>query len=179
MAGPSGFVQRFKGKVAFPAGGIFIGDVQMTPSGTDLNVNAGWGTVQTSTGTSPTAIQLSTGRAAGLDIIAPVASTAAGGTVYRMPPPFAGAVKVLQYSTLNGSSICFITLSTAGTVTVTGIGTTASTASFAGSGGSSLSNTIKSTQGCQIELIGVSSVAWLFTGVIPSTSGPLTFSTST
>ncbi len=89
MAGPSGFVKRFKGKVAFPVGGIWVGGVSIADSAADLNTSVGWGTVQTSTGSS-VAVQLSASRVGGLDIIAPTASTAGGGAIYRLPAPVAG-----------------------------------------------------------------------------------------
>ncbi len=178
MAGPSGFVKRFKGKVAFPVGGIWVGGVSIADSAADLNTSVGWGTVQTSTGSS-VAVQLSTSRVGGLDVIAPTASTAGGGAIYRLPPPVPGVVKLIDYSTINGSTILFLTVSTAGAVTIAGVGSTGSTASFAGTGGSTLSNTIKSTQSCQIEMIGQTTAIWLFNGIVPSTTGHLTFSTST
>lgn len=176
MAGPSGFVKRFKGKVAFPVGGIWVGGVSIADSAADLNTSLGWGTVAVST-ISTAAVQLSAARAGGLDVIAPGANT--GGAIYRLPPPVPGVVKLIDYSTINGSTILFLTVSTAGAVTIAGVGSTGSTASFAGTGGSTLSNTIKSTQSCQIEMIGQSTAIWLFNGVVPSTTGHLTFSTST
>ena len=174
MAGPSGFVQRFKGKVDFPSGGIWIGGASVGAAASDLNVNTGWGTVFTSTSsTAPVAAT----RSGGLDILAPTPLT--GGSIYRLPTPAAGVTKIIEISTINGSTIVFLTASTAGTILFTGVGSSGSTALFGGAGGSTLSNTVKSTQGCQIELIGVSTVAWLFNGVTPSTVGALTFSTST
>lgn len=176
-AGPSGFVQRYKGRIAVPVGGLSVGGTQINASGPDMNVLTGWGTAPTSTSSTAGPVQLSTTRTNGVDILAPVANT--GGSIYRLPPPFVGATKLIVYSTINGSTILFVSASTAGAVTYSGIGSTGSTASFAGSGGSTLSNTFKSTQSCQVELIGISTAAWLVTGVIPSTSGHLVWSTST
>ena len=173
----TGFVQRYKGKVALAAGGLSIAGTQVNASGADLNVNTGWATAPLSTSSTAAPTQLSTARTSGVEQLWPTALT--GGSIYRLPPPTVGAVKLLNYSTINGSTILWVTTSTAGAVVLQGVGSTGSTASFAGSGGSTISNTIKSTQSCQIELVGVSTSAWLFTGVVPSTSGHLTFSTST
>lgn len=172
----TGFVQRYKGKIALASGGMSIAGTQVNASGADFNVNTGWGTVPVTT-TSTTALQLSSGRTAGAEVLAPTANV--GGAIFRLPVPYAGAIKLIYYSTLNGSTIFLLTASTAGAVTFAGVGSTGSTASFAGTGGSTLSNTLKSTQSCQIELMGISTTQWLFTGVVPSTTGHLTFSTST
>lgn len=168
----SGFVQRWKGKVN--AAQLWLAGTQITASGADINTLAGGATVTTSTSA---AAPVTLTRNAGLDILAPVALT--GGSIYRLPAPAAGVTKTLQYSTINGSTIVFITLSTAGAITLSGVGSTGSTAAFGGSGGSTLTNTIKSTQSCTIELMGISTSQWLFSGILPSTVGALTFSTST
>jgi hypothetical protein len=177
----TGFVDRYKGKTAQPIGGMFIGGVQVNTTGPDCNTSVGWGTAPLSTSSttnSPNAIQLSTTRTGGVDLLWPGAN-GGGGSIYRMPPPFAGANKVISYSTINGSTVLFLTLSTAGSVTLQGVGSTGSTASFAGTGGSTLTNTIKSTVSCLITLVGISTAAWLFESVVPSTTGHLTFSTTT
>ena len=182
MTGPSGFTDRYKGRVAVaeswtPVGGTYIGGVQVNTSGADANTSVGWGTVPLSTSSTAGPVQLAAGRAGGVDLIWPVANS--GGSIYRLPTPFAGANKVINYSTINGSTVFFLTVSTAGAVTILGIGSTGSTASFAGTGGSTLSNTIKSTCSCTISMVGLSTIAWLFESVVPSTTGHLTFSTST
>lgn len=173
----NGFVQRFKGKVNLAPGGLWVAGTQCNATGADLNVNSGWGTVNTSTSSTAAPVQLTTARVGGIDILAPVALT--GGSIYRLPPPIPGATKLISYSTINGSTIIFVTASTAGAVVFSGVGSTGSTASFAGTGGTTLSNTFKSTQGCQVELMGISTAAWLVTGVLPTTVGHLTWSTST
>jgi hypothetical protein len=160
MAGPSGFVQRFKGKVAFPTGGIWIGGTQVTTSGADLNTQKNWGTVTTSTANTGTV------QAGGVTAIAPTSDG-----IWNLPTPVAGETSVITYSTYNGALLLFLKAST-GVVTITGLYSTAIA-------GSSLTNTIKSTVSCQIELIGLSSVQYLFNGVYPSTDGHLTFSTTT
>jgi len=174
----TGFVQRWKGKVN--AAQLWLGGVQINAAGADLNVNIGWGTVQTttsSTGSTANMVSLSTSRVGGLDIFAPTANT--GGSLLKLPAPVAGVGKLVQLSTINGSTIMFLLASTAGAVTFQGVGSTGSTASFFGTGGSTLSFAMKTTQSCQIELMGQSSVAWMMTGLVPSTVGHLTFSTST
>jgi hypothetical protein len=160
MAGPSGFVQRFKGKVAFPAGGIYIGGVQIAGSGNDLNTNVGWGTVNTIGANGATIPN------GGVSVIT---STAAA--IYNLANPSPGRVVLLDIT--DQSSSVMVKVST-GVVTIQGTSTT--------NGGSTLTNTIKSTAtliGTQIELVGLSSVAYLFNGMYPSTLGHLLFSTTT
>lgn len=173
----NGVMQRFKGRVSFPVGGLSIAGVAVNASAADFNTAIGWGSVGLSTTSTAAPVQLSSGRAAGVDLLEPVALT--GGSIYRLPPPFAGAQKVIAYSTLNGSTVLFVTASTAGAVVFKGVGSTGSTATFAGASGSTLSNTFKSTQSVTVELLGLSTSQWLFNGCIPSTGGVLTWSTST
>lgn len=174
----TGFVQRFKGKIALAQGGMSIGGSQVSVAATDLNANNGAGTVFTSTGAASTATAyipttISTGF--GLKRLQPGSTQ----PLFRLPAPSQGGGFVtIAYSTVNGSTGLILTLSTDGSVTLQGVGSTGSTASFAGSGGSTLTNTIKSTQSHLIELQSLSTVAWQFLGVTPSTVGPLTFSTS-
>lgn len=170
----TGFVDRYKGKIAVPVGGTYIGGIQVNTSGPDANTAVGWGTFPAST-ISTAAVQLGSSRAAGPEKFAPASG---GSPIFRLPTPFAGANKMLYYSTENGSTQILITTSTAGAVTLAGVGSTGSTAVI-GTGGSTLSNTMKSTISCQIVLLGVSSVQWLFESVAPSTTGHLAFSTST
>ncbi len=171
MAGPSGFVQRFKGRVAFPAGGIWIGGSQLTASSADLNTAAGFGTAQTSTSTS---IALTAG---GIKNLSPAALS--GGTIYPLADPVLGRELILNYSTVNGSTVVWVKLSTTNLPFFAGIGSTGSTASFFGSGGSSISNVLKSTQGVTVRMVGISTSQWLVLGVSPSTVGALVFSTTT
>lgn len=175
MAGPTGFVQRFKGKVAFALGGIWIAGTKVSVAAADLNSVSGSGTATTST--SSTAAPVSLTGAAGVANLAPVALT--GGSIYRLPTPVVGGEKVINYSTINGSTVVFISASTDGTIVFGNVGSTGSTAAPGGSGGSTLSNTIKSTQSCTISLVGLSTTTWLFKCVAASTSAPLTWSTST
>lgn len=173
----NGFVQRFKGKINLAAGGLWVAGSQCNASGADLNVNLGWGTVQTTTSSTAAPVQLTTSRVGGIDVFAPVPLT--GGSIMRLPPPIGGVSKVVQFSTINGSTIMFLTASTAGAVVFGGVGSTGSTAGFGGTGGTTLSNTVKTTQSGQIELMGLSTAAWLVVGVLPSTVGAFTWSTST
>ena len=178
----TGFVQRYKGKIAaaqvrVPVGGLMIADVAVNAAGADLNGLIGWSSAPTSTSSTAAPVQLSTTRVNGIDTLAPVALT--GGSIYRLPAPTVGAEKIIVYSTINGSTVIFLSASTAGAVVYAGVGSTGSTASFFGSGGSTISNTLKSTQSCQITMFGLSTTQWLITAVAPSTVGALTFSTST
>lgn len=178
MVGPSGFVDRYKGKVAAAVGGFYIGGTQVNTTGADANTAVGTGAVYTSSGSNSTAtaytpVTISAGF--GLKQLTPGSTQ----PLFRLPKPAQGGGFVtINYSTLNGSTGLILTLSTDGSVTLQGVGSTGSTASFAGTGGSTLTNTIKSTQSHQIELQSISSAAWLFCGVVPSTVAPLTFSTS-
>lgn len=174
----TGFVDRFKGKIATPVGGLFIGGTQVTTTGADANTSAGTGTVFTSTGSASTATAYNpTTISAGFGL----KQLFPGSTqpIFRLPKPTQGGGFVtINYSTINGSTGLILTLSTDGSVVLQGVGSTGSTASFAGTGGSTLTNTIKSTQSHQIELQSVSTTAWLFCSVVPSSVGALTFSTS-
>jgi hypothetical protein len=156
----TGFVSRWKGKVV--AAELWMGSpaVQVTATGTDLNTAKNWGTVSASTANTGTV------QAGGVTTIAPTSDG-----IWNLPVPVAGEQSIVAYSTANGAIAFFLKAST-GVVTITGIGSTAIA-------GSSLTNTIKSTISCQIELVGLSSVQYLFNGVYPSTDGHLTFSTTT
>lgn len=157
----TGFVTRFKGKIAVPAGGIWVGGTQVNASGADFNVNTGWGTV-----TSPVAGAITNSG------VTSITSTALAAGIYNLANPVAGVQKVLDFST--ASTAWMIKVST-GVVTIQGT-------QGAGLGGSSLTNTIKSTStlvATQVELVGLSSVAYLFMGVYPSTLSHLLFSTTT
>jgi hypothetical protein len=166
--GPSGFTDRYKGKIACPIGGVYVGGIQVNASGPDMNTGVGWGTAPTSTLSTAT-ITMSSGRAAGIDIFNPASG---GSPIFQLPSPFAGANKVLDYSTLNGSTQILWTCSTVTGVTIQGTYSTAI-------GGSSLTRVIKSTISCTVELLGLSSLQWSFNSVYPSTTGHLTFSTTT
>ena len=158
----TGFVQRYKGKVDFPAGGIYIGGVQVGASGVDLNSITGWGTVDViaANGTIPNG---------GLNTFT---STALAAGIYNLAAPVPGHTVVISAST---ASTAWMIKTSTGVVTIQGT-------QGAGLGGSSLTNTIKSTTSLvatQIELIGLSTSAWLFNGVYPSTLSHLLFSTTT
>ena len=162
MAGPSGFVQRFKGKVAFPAGGIYIGGVQIAGSGADLNTLVGFGTVNTANNAAPIATIPNGG-------ISEITSTAIN--VYPLANPSPGRRVIIAITT--GSSAVMIKCST-GAVTIMNCPSV--------NGGSSITNTIKSTQslvGTEIELYGLSTSQYLFNGVTPSTLSHLLFTTTT
>jgi hypothetical protein len=173
----TGFVDRYKGKVAQPIGGMFVGGIQVLATGPDMNTCVGTGTVFTSTGSASTIAFTPTVVSSGFGLkqLNPTSTQ----PIFRLPPPaFPGGWTTIVYSTINGSTGLILTFSTDGSVTLVGVGSTGSTASFAGSGGSTLSNTLKSTQSHQIELQSISSAKWLFAGVVPSTVSPLVFSTS-
>jgi hypothetical protein len=176
--GPSGFVERIKGKVAQAVGGLYVGGVQVNATGLDQNTAVGTGTVYTSTGSSSsTAAYIPTTISAGFGLkrLQPTSTQ----PIFRLPPPVqGGGWTTIVYSTVNGSTGLILTISTDGSVVFEGVGSSGSTASFAGSGGSTLSNCLKSTQSHQIELQSISTAKWLFAGVVPSTVAPLTFSTS-
>lgn len=175
----TGFVDRLKGKITMPVGGQYIAGVQVNTTGADANTAAGAGTVYTSTGLGQTNIPFSTvviSSGFGLKQLFPTSSQ----PIFRLPKPVSpGGWVTINFSTINGSTGIIFTVSTDGSVVFSGVGSTGSTASFAGSGGSTLSNCIKSTQSHQFELQAVSTTTWLFAGVLPSTVGALTFSTST
>lgn len=173
----TGFVDRYKGKTAQPVGGMYVGGIQVMANGPDMNTAVGTGTVYTSTGSSSatpyTATIISSGF--GMKRLQPTSTQ----PLFRLPPPaFPGGWTTIVYSTINGSTGLILTFSTDGSVVLEGVGSSGSTASFAGSGGSTLSNCLKSTQSHQIELQAISSAKWLFAGVVPSTVSPLVFSTS-
>jgi hypothetical protein len=156
----TGFNQRWKGKVAVPASGIWIAGVQVTPSAADLNVNTGWGTASTISANGSTIPN--TG-------VTFINSTALG--IYNLANPVQGLSKVIQIQP--GSTGVMIKVST-GVVTIQGGSTTL--------GASTLTNVISSTVSLVatlMELYGASSVAWVFAGVYPSTLSHLKFSTST
>jgi hypothetical protein len=164
----TGFTDRFKGKIACPIGGVYVGGVQVNASGPDSNTSVGWGSVPVSTLSTGT-ITMSTTRAAGMDVFNPASGAS---PIFQLPTPFAGANKVLEYSTINGSTQILFTCSTVTGVTIQGTYSTAI-------GGSSLTRVMKSTISCTIELLGLSTTQWLFNSVYPSTTGHLTFSTTT
>jgi hypothetical protein len=170
MPAGSGFVERFKGKFVsntMMANGQFV-------TAADQGAQSGWGTAPASTVGGDTTLT----HLAGVDQIAPAAVS--GGAIFRLPKPAQpGFNKIVTYSTVNGSTVFFLTASTLGTVTFAGVGSSGSTASFFGTGGNTLSNTLKSTQSCQIEMVSISTAGWLITGIAPTTTGHLTFSTST
>lgn len=173
----TGFVERIKGKYTQAVGSQYIGGTQVTTSGADANTAFGTGTTFTSTGSASTVPYTPTliPSGFGLKRLQPTSTQ----PIFRLAPPAsAGGWLTIAYSTINGSTGLILTISTDGSVVLEGVGSTGSTASFAGSGGSTLSNTIKSTQSHQIELQSISTVKWLFAGVVPSTVSPLTFSTS-
>lgn len=173
----TGFVDRLKGKATAAVGSTWIAGVQVNTTGADANTSVGMGAPYLSTGSSAavayTPVTISAGF--GLKQLFPGSTQ----PLFRLPKPtLGGGFVTINYSTINGSTGLILTLSTDGSVTLQGVGSTGSTASFAGSGGSTLTNCIKSTQSHQIELQSISTTQWLFCGVVPSTVAPLSFSTS-
>lgn len=150
----TGFVQRYKGKIALPVGGLWIGGVQITGSGADFNSISGQGTVQALTTASAVTTITNTG------VTTINASSAL--LIYRLARPVPGAEKVIQLNPV--SSGVFITVSTDGSVLLNG---------------SSINTTIKSTVAANINLSGNSTSGWTITSVFISTLATLTLSTST
>lgn len=162
---PTGFVERYKGKVAMPnanwVGGSNVYGVQgstivsggFTPSGTTLS-NAG---------------------------VVLFGSSTLG--VYHLAPPIPGVG--IAFHALPQSSNWILTGSTVGVgagfqnIIILGC---SSTTSASGAAGSSITNTIKSTvsnpvSGQSFYLMGISSIAYLYEA--GSTNGNLGFSTTT
>ena len=153
----SGFERRFKGKVNFD-NGPWLKGVKLTASGADLNVNTGWGTVGS-------AVSGTTMPNSG---ITQILSTALA--VYQLAAPSPGVSKVIDIAA--ASSGWMVQVPT-GVVILNG-STTA--------GGSTKANTITSTAtliASLVELYGLSTIAYAFAGVVPSTVGHLLFSTTT
>lgn len=170
MAGPSGFETRKKGRTALaqcwvPLGGLYVGGtaVSASLSANDLSVNAGWATVSTfAAGGGGSTLPNS-----GISILNSTAIS-----VYNLADPVAGVAKVITIQA--GSSAVMIKTSTVRGVTIQGGSTT--------SGASTKTNVMSSTATLAttlIELYGVSSVAYQFAGVYPSTLSHLLFSTTT
>lgn len=156
----TGFVNRWKGKQAFDRGALWAAGSQFNGSGADLDVNTGWATVSTYSSTQP----LPNGG------VSQILSTAIA--VYTLGAPVKGRTVIIAAST--GSTAWMVKGSTAAGVTFQ------STPSV--NGGSTLSYVIKSTSSLvatQVELIGLSTSAYLFAGVAPSTLSHLLFSTAT
>lgn len=153
----TGFVQRWKGKIALPVGGLWIGGVQLSGSGADFNTNTGWGVASTYSSTQT----LPNGG------VSQITSTVIA--VYTIGPPVVGRTAVVTAST--GSTAWMV--KTAPAVVL---------GSPSVNGGTTLTNTIKSTSSLvatSVELIGLSTNAWLFMGAAPSTLSHLLFSTAT
>jgi len=167
MAG-SGFNQRWLGKIA--ASQIWLGPkgqtAKITASASDLNTLAGWSTGQqnlngTTLGGGPGSTISSVG-------ITQLLTTALG--MFLLADPVPGATKVI--SVTSGSTGWGISLKTTSAVILGGSTT---------NGANSLTNTIKSTVSLvvtEFELIGISTAAYLFCGMYPSTLGHLAFSSA-
>jgi hypothetical protein len=166
----TGFVQRYKGKITCAE--FWLAGTQINASGTDLNVNLGWGTVGgpstagSTAGSSNPGVTLGSSRTAGIDIFAPPSS----GLVIALAPPVAGVNKVIKYSTANSSTGLKIKTGNVG-ITITGGESTAYAAS-------TFTNVILSTSSMTIEFFGLSTTEWLFGGLYPTTS-VITYSSST
>jgi len=152
----TGFVERYKGKVASPPGGVFVG------------------------GNNIYGVQSSTvaGNNSTLGYAGVVTITSTASAVYRLAQPIPG-VTILFHS-LPSSSFWLLTGSTVGVgaggqnFTITGCPVT--------QGGSSITNTIKSTtavpvSGFTFYLEGISTSQYAFAA--GSTTSPLLFSTTT
>ncbi len=149
---PNGFVQRWKGKVALPVGGLFIGGVSVTPSAADLNtvLAAGTLTAYTTAGTQ----NIAAGNAT-------ISASSALSIFSMLEAPKVSVERVL--SLILVSSGVFIKAA-AGT-------------SF----DPSTNTVIKSTYAQQITLFGLSTTKWSIKSVFPVSTigGTLTLSTTT
>jgi hypothetical protein len=155
----TGFIDRYKGKIATPIGGMYVGGVQVNASGPDSNTAVGWGTVSTYSSTQT----LPNGG------VVQILSTAIA--VYNLSSPSPGRVVVI--AAMPGSTAWMVKVST-GAVVILGGSTVTHSAS-------TLANTIKSTSNLvatQVELIGLSTSVYLYNGVSPSSQAIL-FSTTT
>lgn len=151
----TGFVQRYKGKIAVPVGGIYIGGTQLSGSAADFNTISGSATLQALTSASTTSTITNTGPTT-------IASSSAL-TIWRLAKPTSpGQDKVIQLTTV--SSGVFITASTDGSVLLNG---------------SSINTTIKSTVAANIDLFATSTSNWAIVGLFISTLATLTISTTT
>lgn len=188
MTGPTGFVDRLKGKWTQPVGSSWIAGVQVVTNAYDVNTSQGYGQVLQAS-TSSSAINMGVaGSSASFTVygggptqVAPAPLPASGilrlipqtsaVQVITLPNPTAGCTRIIQYSTLNGATQILIKVAT-GTVTIEG--------TYGGiNSGSSLTNTMKSTISCTIELYGLSTTQYAYGGVTPTSSGLITFSTTT
>jgi hypothetical protein len=156
----TGFVQRFKGKIALAQGGLYIGGTQYTGSGSDLNTVAGTGVID---------IAGPTGSTVGSGGVTILTSTAIA--VYNLQPPVNGRSVIIDITTV--STAWMVKAATGVTILDC----------LQAAGGSSLTNTIKSTStlvGGVITLIGVSTSSYVFQAQSPSTATlSLLFSTAT
>ena len=153
----NGFVGRYKGRMDVDQ--AWIGGVQQ----------GRWGTVFASTATGSS---LNLPIKPTIGVINMNASTVLA--IYTLGPPTKGDVCVVNVSTM-GSSGAFIKAST----TPTAFGNFFRGVLSNGTGGSTNSCVVKTTVASQLEFIGISTSEWLFMGVLPSTVGHLTWSTST
>jgi hypothetical protein len=152
----SGFVQRFKGKVNFAPGGLWVGGQPIyggSASGTLALVSSSLGA-----STASQAINVLTSSGSTTQSILRLAK-----------PPFAGFDMLIQMSTLSGLGL-IVTASTAGAVTFNGTTATA------------MASTGNSTA-VALELMATSTANWAIMGAYPgiftSTGGTIwTFSTS-
>lgn len=152
----TGFVQRFKGKIALAQGGLYIGGTQVNATGVDLNALVGQSVQQNILSTT------STGTGTITNTGPTTISSSSGINVYRLARPISGCEKLIQLTTV--SSGVLITASTDGSVTING---------------SSINTTIKSTVAAVIDLVGTSTSNWAIAGLFISTLATLTLSTST
>lgn len=169
---PTGFVERFKGKIALPVGGLWIGGTQVGVTGPDANSALGQGSIQSLTSTSADTALAKVG---GLTVIATTLAA-----VISIPAPQVGitkyfsiegttgdgstAVVVMRTSTAPGSTTQFIW----GGSTVNGASTTTNLMKY----------TSTAVAWTTIELYGRSTSLWQFIGVQPSTLSHIVFSTS-
>lgn len=154
----TGFVQRFKGKVAFPLGGIYIAGTQVNASGADFSAITGQATVSTKSSTET----LNNGG------VNQILSTAAA--LFRIADPVKGRYVAVQ--AMVGTTGWRIAMSSLGAIL--GGSTLAG-----GSTSSWIFGSTVSFPGTVLEMVGLSTSQYLFLGYSPSTLSHILFSSAT
>lgn len=151
---PTGFQNRYKGKNAFPIGGIWIGGVQVNASGADINTVVGSGTTA---GVAYTTAGTQT--IAGAGGVATIAASSGIAIFALGASPILGVEKTIQI--IQNSTKVFLKAA-AGT-------------SFDPSTNTVIASTLTPT----LTLIGVSSLRWAIKGTFPPTTVQYVLSTTT
>jgi hypothetical protein len=149
----SGFVQRFKGKIALAKGGLWIGGTQFTGTGADLNSLSGFATP---VNFSATVANNSTLPGSGLVLARSTGSTS---FTYFMPAPTAGAE--LCVNLFVTSTAAFIKSGVTGTNT---------SPTFVLGGGSTFM-VLTSTYSVTVDFYGLSTTQWLVVSALSTSTG--------